>query len=74
MKQYEAALTEVNEAIKLQLTNDAARGAGGAVTPAMVSLLLLRGRLLEAQHPQEARKDFQQVVDGLAAPGIVDER
>jgi tetratricopeptide (TPR) repeat protein len=73
LKQYEVALTEVNEAIKLQPTNDAARGSGEAVTPAMASLLLLRGRLLEAQHSPEGRKDFQQVVDGLAAAGIVDE-
>ena len=39
------------------------------VTPAMASLLLLRGRVLEAQRSPEARKDFQQVVEAIDGGG-----
>ena len=69
LKNYKPALAEMNEAIKLQRANDAARAADGVVTPAMASLLLLRGRVLEAQRSPEARKDFQQVVNALTRAG-----
>jgi WD40 repeat protein len=65
LKHYDLALTAVTEAITLEKAGtEASNVANETLTDSMKSLLFLRGRILVAQHSPEARKDFQQIVDG----------
>jgi WD40 repeat protein len=66
LKNYDAALAAVKVAIQLETLRTAPSDAtGNPLKPPMASLILLRGRILEAQGSPEARKDFQQVADRM---------
>jgi WD40 repeat protein len=68
MKHYDEALIDVNAGISLRLVSMKPPAAANArVTPRAASFLLLRGRILDAQHSPNARKDWQQVADAAAA-------
>jgi WD40 repeat protein/tetratricopeptide (TPR) repeat protein len=68
MKHYDEALVDVNAAIRLYSASMKRSDAANVpMTSDTALLLLLHGRVLDAQHSLNARKDWQQVADHLGA-------
>ena len=63
LKKYNDALADVNEALEIE--NEGADAANARaerrLSPSTASLLVLRGRILDAQGSPNAREDWQQV-------------